>query len=131
MKQQPFLHKVYKEGLDLLMSARQYFSRHGKSYLKTLEKNARFDVVNASCQLTNYLTHIMAWMLLQKSVVEGAEKTDTMQDEMDRLVEEVPPLKNSIKMAESLPNQLKLLLTQSKELYERVGRLNEMLRAEP
>ncbi len=121
--------KSYDETRDLLIDARDYlrvmepvrWGRLAVSLAHSLE----------TTRLTTRLTHIMAWLLVQRAVDAGEISRQEAREEAHRLGGHSVCLDVGAENSLALPRQLRALLQRSRMLYQRVARLEEMLLRDP
>ncbi|MCH7889748.1 MAG: DUF1465 family protein [Proteobacteria bacterium] len=124
-----FFSKTYDEARDLLIDARDYlrvmepvrWGRLAVSLAHSLE----------TTRLTTRLTHIMAWLMVQRAVDAGEITLQEAREEAHRLGGQSVCLDVGAENSLTLPGQLRALLQRSRMLYQRVARLEEMLLRDP
>jgi regulator of CtrA degradation len=127
-----FLRHTYDEALDLMVEARNYMT-----YVERRERQ-RAGVIGGlrmSCEamrVTSRLTQVMAWLMMQRAVVEGEISADQALDDANRLSGTEVCLDETHNKDEELPRGLRSLLERSLRLYVRIAHLEEqMLRGRP
>jgi regulator of CtrA degradation len=129
-----FFDGTYREGLDLLESARDYLADPESTAF--VDERAVMQLV-VSCEtmrLTARLAQIMAWLLMQRAVFAGEVTLAEASQPENRLgSRDVCGVRGPWRDADvALPDRLRELLDSSLDLYSRIARLDEMvgLRAE-
>ena len=123
-----FFGKTYDETMSLLLASRDYLAMAQPADAHGLKPIDRLRVNCEAMRLTTRLTQIMAWLLAQRAVFAGEMGRAQAASDEFRLAAD------SICMAESdfevqiLPMRLQELLDQSRRLYVRVARLDELSR---
>ncbi|HWK43989.1 MAG TPA: DUF1465 family protein [Stellaceae bacterium] len=125
-----FFNRTYDEAMDLLVEARNYVAvgdlRKGRSASST----ERLMQCCETMRLTTRLTHVMAWLLAQRAVHAGEITVAEAASEKFSLGGEATCLKEVDPALMPPDSWLETLLERSKRLYERVARLDEMVRRE-
>lgn len=124
-----FFGKTYDETMALLVASRDYLSNAQPADAKGLKPIERLRVNCEAMRLTTRLTQIMAWLLAQRAVFEG-EMTREMasSDEFRLAADEVCLAETDETAGGLLPPRLSQLLDESRRLYLRVARLDELTR---
>lgn len=122
-----FFDKTYEEALALLVEARNYIAYQETADLQSLDPEARLLATQETMRVTCRLTQSMAWLLGQRAAQIGEiTPHEALADYPvsgeavcldDRWTEDV-----------RLPLAIQGLLDRTLNLYQRVGRLDEMLR---
>lgn len=120
-----FLPSVFNETLDLLFDAHNYFQSRGVEEQSMIPAQYRPLFSHEMSRITNRLTSIMAWVMVRKAVCAGRIE-EGMASENYRLDEEATPIEGTDEFVETLPYYIGYLSERTKELYERVERLDTM-----
>jgi regulator of CtrA degradation len=123
-----FFGKTYDETMALLVASRDYLANAQPAEARGLKPIERLRVNCEAMRLTTRLTQIMAWLLAQRAVHEGEITREKAAGEEYRLTAEEVCLAEMDCAGNSLPPRLCELLDQSRRLYVRVARLDEMAR---
>lgn len=123
-----FFGKTYDETMALLVASRDYLANAQPAEARGLKPIERLRVNCEAMRLTTRLTQIMAWLLAQRAVHEGEITRERAAGEEYRLTAEEVCLAEMDCAGNSLPPRLCELLDQSRRLYVRVARLDEMAR---
>ena len=127
MAEQPAVFtRTYDETFDMIVEARNYMRhmlprerRHGDNG----DAGLRFSC--EALRVTSRLTQVMAWLMMQRAVIEGEMSLDEALCERNRLSGQDVCLGGGV-CAPMMPPGLCSLLNRSQRLYERVSRLEEM-----
>lgn len=125
-----FFEKTYDEALALARDAQRYFVDEG-AYVReeaaTGDIRRDLDATVAGLRLVARVTHVVAWLMEQKAIGAGEIDGLAAAEHSEPLIDILTCLKNET--AERIyPPRLLALLERSRRLYERVARLDEMLR---
>jgi regulator of CtrA degradation len=138
MKDQPhyvaFFDGTYREGLELLESARDYLADPDSSAFADQRAVMQLVVSCETMRLTARMAQIMSWLLMQRALFAGevtlaeASRPENRLGSADVCGVRGPWIDTDI----ALPDRLRELLDSSLDLYSRIARLDEMmgLRAE-
>lgn len=124
-----FFGKTYDETMALLVASRDYLANAPPADANGLKPIERLRVNCEAMRLTTRLTQIMAWLLAQRAVFEGEMTREMASSEEFRLAaDEVCLAETERDHGILLPPRLCELLDESRRLYVRVARLDEMTR---
>ena len=121
-----FFSRTYDESLALLADARAYV--HAAQATKWNLPAVRLIHSQETMRLTARLTHTMAWLLGQRALHAGEISRDQARDGSYRLGGHRVCLDVGAENSPALPARLRELLRHSRKLYQRVARLDEMVR---
>jgi regulator of CtrA degradation len=123
-----FFGKTYDETMSLLLASRDYLAAAQPADAMGLKPIDRLRVNCEAMRLTTRLTQIMAWLLAQRAVFAGElERAQAASDEF-RLAADAVCMAEGDVAEHVLPARLRELLDQSRRLYVRVSRLDELSR---
>ncbi len=123
-----FFGKTYDETMSLLVASRDYLANAQPAEAIGLKPLDRLRVNCEAMRLTTRLTQIMAWLLAQRAVFEGEmPRSRAIADEF-RLASDTVCMAELDASVTVLPTRLCELLDESRRLYVRVARLDEMNR---
>jgi regulator of CtrA degradation len=122
-----FFDRTYDEALALTREARDYIGGQGASERRAMTPDA---MLVASCEemrLTARMTQVMAWLLVQRAVHAGEMTRSQAAAKQHRLSGQDACLSGPVAPEVELPARLNDLLSRSRNLYERVQRLDATL----
>jgi regulator of CtrA degradation len=123
-----FFGKTYDETMSLLLASRDYLASAQPADAIGLKPIDRLRVNCEAMRLTTRLTQIMAWLLAQRAVFAGEMGRAQAASDEFRLAADTVCMAESESAAHVLPGRLLELLDQSRRLYIRVARLDELSR---
>ena len=120
-----FLPGVFNETLALLFDAHHYFQSRGADEQASLNPRERPVYATEMTRVTMRLTSVMAWIMVRRAIHAGRieeEKAaqDYRLDGIDICLEDANPA------LAALPSYLGYLSERSRQLYERVHRLDQL-----
>lgn len=118
--------RTYDETMTMIMEARNYMAygeARGRRYPGE-STDLRFSC--EALRVTSRLTQVLAWLMMQRAVVEGEITQQEALDEKNRLAGQDVCLDCQAAGDSSLPAGLRDLMERSFHLYERVARLEQM-----
>ena len=118
---------LYVEAMLLADEARAYFDKHGRDDRMSLDPLVRVGFSCESLKVTTRLMHIIAWILTQRAVAAG-ELTQEQARKPERQLGEA--IESDEDVLEKLPESALELIRASRDLYDRVRRLEEGSSAE-
>jgi len=116
------IDSLYVEAMLLADEARAYFDKHGRDDRMALDPLVRVGFSCESLKVTTRLMHIIAWILTQRAVAAG-ELTEAQARKPERQLGEA--VETDEEVLEKLPESALELIRASRDLYERVRRLEE------
>ncbi len=123
-----FFNRTYDECMALLIETRNYVAYHEAVDQRSLPPNLRLQASYEAMRVTSRLTQVMAWLLAQKAVHAG-EMTAREAASEDYALSGGPVCADPSGPDNlSLPAGLRSLLERSHSLYQRVERLDDMIR---
>ncbi|HVJ54396.1 MAG TPA: DUF1465 family protein [Aliidongia sp.] len=125
-----FFSRTYDEAMSLLLEARNYAAVGEFRHRRAMAPADRLLLCCETMRLTARLTHVMAWLLAQRAVHAGEITLEASADEPYVLGGQTTCLSESQGIEQVGDDWLNELLDRSKRLYQRVSRLDEMVRRE-
>lgn len=122
-----FFSRTYDEALDLTREARDYIAGRGAAERAKLSPGGKLAASCEEMRVTARLTQVMAWLLIQRAVHEGEITRAEAAAPEHRLAGQSACLADPVVPPEELPERLAELLERSRNLYERVQRLDATL----
>lgn len=124
-----FFARTWDEALALSKAARGYANHRVVNRISVDDSVEGLAVCCEMMRVTARLTQVMAWLLVQQAVSKGEMTSDEAAQPANRL--ELHPVCNeeTAEQEPGMPPRLKELLQESRSLYQRVARLDEMVAA--
>ena len=122
-----FFGRTFEEALALIIEARDYVAGRLAFDRETVSIADQLVCDCETLRLTSRLTHVMAWLLIQRAIHEGEIPPEEAQTELNRLGGHSVCLVDNPATVERLPKRLQALMTRSHHLFVRVSRLDEMV----
>ncbi|HUA50954.1 MAG TPA: DUF1465 family protein [Candidatus Sulfotelmatobacter sp.] len=122
-----YFDRTYRETMTLLVEARDYMRFREPVDRGALPDDHRLAVNCEALRLTSRLTHIMAWLLIQKAVHAGEMTAAEAAAADHRLAGQSVCLERTVTGGIALPPALGRLLERSYQLYTRVERLDALV----
>jgi regulator of CtrA degradation len=116
------IDSLYVEAMLLADEARAYFDKHGRDERMSLDPLVRVGFSCESLKVTTRLMHIIAWLLTQRAVGAGELTAEQARNPARQLGEAV---ESDEEVLEKLPQSALDLIRSSRDLYERVRRIEE------
>jgi len=120
-----FLPGVFNETLALLFDAHHYFQSRGAEEQSSMSLSERPVYASEMTRVTMRLTSVMAWIMVRRAIHAGRIDEDKANDEY-RLDGADVCLSDNAQIANSMPYYLSYLSDRSRDLYERVSRLDQL-----
>lgn len=124
-----FLPGVFNETLALLFDAHHYFQSRGADEQAALTPNERPIYATEMTRVTMRLTSVMAWIMVRRAIHAGRIEEEKAAQEY-RLDGTDICLEHAQGALPSLPSYLGYLSDRSRQLYERVHRLDQLAYAQ-
>jgi regulator of CtrA degradation len=122
-----YFDRTYRETMTLLVETRDYMRFREPADRRAMPDDHRLVVNCEALRLTSRLTHIMAWLLIQKAVHAGEMTAIEAAAEDHRLAGQSVCRERQVFGDVTMPPALQKLLERSYALYTRVERLDEMV----
>ena len=116
------IDSLYVEAMLLADEARAYFDKHGRDERMSLDPLVRVGFSCESLKVTTRLMHIIAWLLTQRAVAAGELTSEQARNPERQLGEAV---ESDEEVLEKLPQSALDLIRSSRDLYDRVRRIEE------
>ena len=120
--------QIFQDGMGLVEETAAYLDGKGRQDAKRLDRHASIAYATESMRLTTRLMQLASWLLLQRAVGEGEMTPEEAEREKHRASLGDVSHTISKRSERVLPEDLKDLITRSIRLYERITKLDEMLR---
>ena len=126
--QAAFFSGPYDEAKSLLVESRNYVAYLIDADQRPLSPGDRLMVSFESMRLTSRLTQVMAWLLAQKALHAGEITLSELASDRFALGGERICADNDSAHSPELPLRLRRLLNRSHNLYQRIARLDALVR---
>ncbi len=117
---------LYTEAMVLADEARSYFDQDGKADREALGPIERVQFSCESLRVTTRLMHTVSWLLNRKAVAAG-ELTTEEGNHPDRRLGSAGEAAADEAIMERLPDRARAIIDGSRDLYDRVKRLDAQL----
>lgn len=121
-----FFMRLYDEALALVRESRDYIAITGREDSRGLAPAGGLAYSVETMRLTTRMTHIMAWLLMQRALAEGDLEPAQLEGDALRLGGADVCLGEPVVEAE-LPSALAELMRRSERLFRRIQRLDDDL----
>jgi regulator of CtrA degradation len=116
--------RLFRDGMSLVEQAAAYLDGPGRIASRKLNRELALVYAAESMEVTTRLMQAASWLVVQRAVREKDMKVEEAGDEKFRLSAPIAPHPLD---PGSLPVELAALIERSRNLYERVWRLDEAL----
>ncbi len=120
---------LYTEAMLLADEARSYFDSEGQQERSALDPVLRVAYSCESLRVTTRLMHVVSWLLVRKAVAAG-EMSKHEGDAPERRLGRAGDAELGPERLGQLPPRARELVESSRDLYERVRRLDDQLASE-
>lgn len=120
---------LYLEAMTLADEARSYFDREGADDRGRLDPVTRVAFSCESLKVTTRLMHVVSWLLVQKAVQAG-EISESDAATPERRLGRAADSDDAVRLA-FLPTRSREIIERSRDLYDRVSRLDTQFVALP
>lgn len=127
-----FIELGLKNSNQLLNEIHHYIRRQAPLDVKYMSKNDVFKVSCEAMRVTVRITQIIGWLMLQNAILDGEITREEVRADSPHILHGKSCLDTASETDLFLPYRLRELLKQSRELYIRTMKLEEMsLRTPP
>ena len=119
--------RTYDEALALTRELRDYIAHEAPADKAALDHDTQLVASCEEMRVTARMTQVMAWLMLQRAVNDGEIDRNQAAQPDNRLGGQDTCLADPAVDPEYLPDRLADLLARSRNLYERIQRLDLML----
>ena len=124
-----FMAPLFGEAQELLLDSYDYFSRYDKeNRLELISPIERTIFANEMSRITMRLTSVISWLMARRAVHEGEISAEEAYAEFGLGLQSVC-LDNEPECLEIVPPYMATLLENSFDIYNRIHRLDKMLRS--
>jgi regulator of CtrA degradation len=127
LKNVVFMPGVFNETMKLLTEAHEYFQLFGQDDQSRIDTHLKTLYSCEMSRITLRLSSIMAWIMIQRAVLSGQIQSLEAAERYSLDFQEICMVDNRV-LHGVLPSYVCLLLDRSRELYERVLRLDEQIK---
>lgn len=125
----PFIERAFHEAMTLVQETAAYLEHQGLQDRDGLPDLARAAFTGESLRLTTRLMQAVAWLMVHRAVSQGDMTPDEGLEPKRRLGGREICLGPAMPGADGLPARLQALLESSRQIYERVARLEDRMLA--
>ena len=122
---------VFREGMALVEEAAGYLEGTGRSEAKKLPPELSFAYATESMRLTTRLMQLASWLLIRRAVNEGEMTMEQAEEEEHKVKLQAIGSLARAKGYDDLPTSMKDLVERSLRFYERILKLDQMIREVP
>jgi regulator of CtrA degradation len=122
-----YFDRTYRETMTLLVETRDYMRFREPADRGAMPDDHRLAVNCEALRVTSRLTHIMAWLLIQKAVHAGEMTAAEAAAADHRLAGQSVCRERVVAGGVAMPPMLEHLLERSYQLYARVERLDALV----
>jgi len=122
-----FMPGVFNETMKLLTEAHEYFHLFGKDDQERIEEHLKSLYSCEMSRITLRLSSVMAWLMIQRAVFAGKIPEEDAAARYGLDFQDICMVDNRA-LHGVLPSYVCLLLDRTRELYERVLRLDERIK---
>ncbi|XSG83420.1 MAG: DUF1465 family protein [Methyloligella sp. ZOD6] len=118
---------VFREGMALVEEAAAYLDGEGRLEARGLKPPLSLAYATESMRLTTRLMQLASWLLIRRAVTEGELSAEQALEEQRKIKLPVKSGDHPTRDFEALPERLRVLVSESLKLQDRVLRLDQML----
>lgn len=122
-----YYNRTYDEAFELTVEARAYVADGLGADRESTAFGKRSYLDCEALRLTTRLSHVMAWLMVQRAVHAGEIDVDEAREAERRLGGREVCFDNDTALIESFPPRFRSLMERSLKLYRRIARLDEMV----
>lgn len=126
---QKLVDSLYTEAMLLADEARGYFDADGQAERSTLDPVLRVAYSCESLRVTTRLMHVVSWLLVRKAIAAG-EMTEAEGEAPERRLGRAGDTELDTRRLNQLPPRSREIIDASRDLYNRVKRLDDQLAIE-
>ena len=121
--------QVFEEGMWLVEETADYLDGTGREQARSMSRDAAMAYATESMRLTTRLMQLASWLLLQRAVAAGELSEQDARQEMENI--NLASLQRTAdeQMLQQLPAELAALQERGQRLYERILKMDEMIRS--
>jgi regulator of CtrA degradation len=119
--------RVFKQGMGLVEETANYLDGEGRTDSRALDRAGAIAYATESMRLTTRLMQLASWLLLQRAIASGELTRDEATRQKSRVSLSDIGEGVAIPAADKLPDGLRLLVSRSLRLHERILVLDRMI----
>ncbi len=121
--------QVFEEGMRLVEETADYLDGPGREQARSMSRDAAMAYATESMRLTTRLMQLASWLLLQRAVAAGELSEQDARQELENI--DLASLARTIdsQAEQLLPEELTALARRGQQLYERIVKLDGMIRS--
>ncbi len=119
---------VFREGMALVEEAAGYLEGDGRLEAKQLQPELSFAYATESMRLTTRLMQLASWLLIRRAVNEGEMTLEQAEEEEHKVKLQAIGSLARAKGYDELPSSMKELVERSLRFYDRIVKLDRMIR---
>jgi regulator of CtrA degradation len=119
--------RVFKQGMGLVEETANYLDGEGRTDSRALDRGGAIAYATESMRLTTRLMQLASWLLLQRAIAAGELTRDEATRQKSRVSLSDIGEGAAIPAADKLPDGLRLLVSRSLRLHERILVLDRMI----
>ncbi len=119
---------VFREGMALVEEAAGYLEGEGRLEAKKLQPELSFAYATESMRLTTRLMQLASWLLIRRAVNEGEMTLEQAEEEEHKVKLQAIGSLARAKGYDELPTSMKELVERSLRFYDRIVKLDRMIR---
>ena len=120
---------VFSEGMALVEEAAAYLEGPGRRQSKSLPPELSFAYATESMRLTTRLMQLASWLLIRRAVNEGEMSSEQAEEQEHKVKLQSVASLSRARGFEKLPAEMIDLVERSLRFYERIVKLDSMIRA--
>lgn len=122
-----FIERAFADAMALVEDSAAYLEREGAAARDALSEPCRTAFTGETLRMTTRLMQAVAWLMVQRAVVQGELTPEDGLAPKRRLGGQEICLGPAMVGADDLPSRLQELMAASRQIYERVVRLEDSL----
>ncbi len=119
---------VFREGMALVEEAAGYLEGEGRLEAKKLQPELSFAYATESMRLTTRLMQLASWLLIRRAVNEGEMTLEQAEEEEHKVKLQAIGSLARAKGYDELPASMQELVERSLRFYDRIVKLDRMIR---
>jgi regulator of CtrA degradation len=119
--------RVFKQGMNLVEETANYLDGEGRTDSRALDRAGAIAYATESMRLTTRLMQLASWLLLQRAIAAGELTRDEVTRQKSRVSLSDIGEGTAIPGSDTLPDGLRLLVSRSLRLHERIMVLDRMI----